>query len=72
MDERKPGFLSSLLVSAATGAACGALGGAMNAREEDQKIFTGTMVDLALNLHNMNAHRKKKGYFDPDDPYWRG
>lgn len=72
MDQRKPSFLSSLFVSAATGAACGALGGAMNAREEDQKAFTGTMVDLALNLQNNYIHRQKKGYFDPDDPFWRG
>ena len=72
MDQRKPSFLSSLLVSAATGAACGALGGAMNAREEDQKAFTDTMVDLALDLYDQHAHRQKKGYFDPDDPFWRG
>lgn len=72
MDERKPSFLEKMFVSVATGAACGALSAKANVDEETQKIFTGNMIDLALNLQDMNAHRKRKGYFDPDDPYWRG
>lgn len=71
MDERKPSFIERMLVSVATGAACGALSGKADVDLQQNQQFTDMMIDLAFIGQDAWKHRNRNGYFNPDDPYKR-
>lgn len=64
-EDRKLGFLESLAISAATGAASGAVCGIGQVPEKNREMFTGIMVDLALKTAQNMKQKDKKDYINP-------
>ena len=62
-EDRKLGFLESIMISAATGAISGGICGVGNVPEENRNEFTSIMVDLALNGAQKLKERDREGYF---------
>lgn len=62
MEERRLSFLESMLVSAGTGAATGAICGFAKTPDENRDAFTRVMVDVALDIGNGLKQRDRDGY----------
>ena len=64
-EDRKLTFVESLITSALTGAASGAVCGLGKVPEERREEFTGIMVNMALNGAQKFKQRDKEGYINP-------
>lgn len=61
-EDRRLGFLESMVISAATGAVSGAICGAGNVPDQNREEFTGLMVNLALDKAQKIKQKDRDGY----------
>ena len=64
-EDRKLTFLESIAISAATGAASGAVCGFGKVPEKKRETFTDIMVNLALRTGQKVKQKGKEGYINP-------